>query len=289
MRQTPPNPIARTALLAVFALCAATATAAAQEEDISEETVAFFQQNCTSCHTIGGGRLAGPDLKGVTERRDEDWLSRFVVDPKAMIDSGDAYAQALLKDANGAYMPTIPGLSKDRALKLVRLVAFESTKEKSRFVGLQVSDRPLTAVDVERGRRLFEGRDAFAAGAPACISCHEVSGTEGFGGGRLGPDLTDVFSRLEGRKALAAWLGAPPSLTMQPVFKDRSLEGEEVLALVAYLKSTAETGRPDPARGSLAFLIAGVAGLAGVLVAFDLVWRRRFRAVRRPLVRGVAR
>ena len=30
----------------------------------------FFRQNCANCHTIGGGRLTGPDLKGVTERRD---------------------------------------------------------------------------------------------------------------------------------------------------------------------------------------------------------------------------
>ena len=28
----------------------------------------FFQQNCTSCHTIGGGRLTGPDLKDVPRR-----------------------------------------------------------------------------------------------------------------------------------------------------------------------------------------------------------------------------
>ncbi len=29
---------------------------------------------CKACHTIGGGKLIGPDLKGVTERRDEDCM-----------------------------------------------------------------------------------------------------------------------------------------------------------------------------------------------------------------------
>jgi cytochrome c2 len=34
------------------------------------EAVGFFRQNCTSCHTIGGGRLTGPDLKNVTRQKD---------------------------------------------------------------------------------------------------------------------------------------------------------------------------------------------------------------------------
>ncbi len=28
-----------------------------------------FATNCSSCHTIGGGALLGPDLKGVSERQ----------------------------------------------------------------------------------------------------------------------------------------------------------------------------------------------------------------------------
>lgn len=277
------------ALLAVGLLGPAARTAAAQDVDISEETVEFFRINCSSCHTIGGGRLTGPDLKDVATRQSADWLAAFIVDPKRVIDSGDAYAQELFRDAKGVYMPTLPGMTRKRADDLLALIAYESTKEESRFKGLQISDRPLTAHDVERGRLLFQGAQPFAAGAPPCIGCHSVDGTGGFGGGRLGPDLTDVFSRLEGRKGLSAWLGAPPGLTMQPVFKDHALDGEEILALVAYLKSAAEAGAPAPQQGPLAFLIAGSAGVAGALVLFDLIWRRRFRAVRRPLVKGTAR
>ena len=29
----------------------------------------LFKTNCTACHTIGGGRLVGPDLIGVTNKR----------------------------------------------------------------------------------------------------------------------------------------------------------------------------------------------------------------------------
>ena len=264
-------------------------TAFSQDVDISEETVDFFRLNCTSCHTIGGGRLSGPDLKDVESRQTREWLTAFMVDPERVLTSGDPYAQQLLQEAKDQRMIKVPGLTAAVANDILDLIAYESTKEESRFKGLQISDRPLTDFDIARGQRLFEGTAEFAAGAPSCIGCHSIDGTGGFGGGRLGPDLTDAFSRLEGRKALAAWLAAPPGLTMQPLFKDKPIEGEEVLALVAYMKSRAEAGPPAAGQGPLSFLIAGIAGVVGTLILFDLIWRRRFREVRRPLVKGTAR
>lgn len=250
----------------------------------SEEAYDFFALNCQSCHTIGGGRLVGPDLKGVLERRDRAWLTTYVLDPKAVIDSGDAYAQDLLQAARGVIMPTLPTMTRDLAGKLLDVIEVESGLEKSRFAGLTVSDRPLTAADVERGRELFRGARPFASGAPACFSCHTQSDAGGLGGGRLGPDLTAVYSRLEGRKALAAWLSSPPSAVMAPVFRATPLEGEEILALTAYLKSLAESGAEEDAQGGLAFLLTGLGLAALVLVALDAFWSDRYRATRRPLV-----
>jgi mono/diheme cytochrome c family protein len=271
--------------ITVFALIAALAPVAAAQ-GVSEETSRYFEQNCTSCHTIGGGRLAGPDLKGVLGRRDREWLARFLADPKAMIDGGDPYAQQLLQEARGVYMPTLPGMTKERAGKLLDLIEAESAVEKSRFAGLQVSDRPLGPADVARGAALFVGNSRFASGAPACVSCHTTTGVAGLGGGRLGPDLSEAYARLEGRKALSAWLSAPPSPTMQPVFAKHRLEGDEVLALVAYLKDQAERGAPARSASPVLFTVAGIGLTALLLVLFDHLWRNRYRAVRRPLVRG---
>lgn len=253
-------------------------------QTVSEETTVYYERNCQSCHTIGGGRLAGPDLKGVSERRDRDWLLRFVVDPKGMIDGGDAYAQQLLADARGVYMPAVPGMSKELAGKLLDLIEAESKLEKSRFAGTQVSERPLTPRDIERGRDLFVGRVALTGGAPACLACHTTSSAAGLGGGRLGPDLTDVYARLEGRKALGAWLSSPPSPTMQPIFREQRLEGEEVLALIAYLKDEAEHAREREGVSPVLFLVSSAGFCALVLIAFDFAWRNRYRAVRRPLL-----
>ena len=49
-----------------------------------------------SCHTIGGGKLVGPDLKGVTERRKEDWLRKWLKNPDAMLQT-DPIAKEMLK------------------------------------------------------------------------------------------------------------------------------------------------------------------------------------------------
>src|SRR5215831_10453636 len=176
----------------------ALAAPARAADPVSEETVAYFRQNCTSCHTIGGGKLVGPDLKDVTKRRDREQLARFILDPKAAIDSGDEYLRKLFASANNVYMTTPVGMTRDRITKLLDLVEQESALEKSQFQGLQVSDRPLTPEDVARGRSLFLGEERIASGAPPCISCHTVRGAPGFGGGRLGPDLTEAYARLEG-------------------------------------------------------------------------------------------
>src|SRR5581483_10324354 len=49
----------------------------------AQDAAAFFKQNCASCHTIGGGRLTGPDLKDVTARKDRAWFVQFLQGPKA--------------------------------------------------------------------------------------------------------------------------------------------------------------------------------------------------------------
>ena len=253
----------------------------------SEEAYKYFALNCTSCHTIGGGVLTGPDLKGVLERRDRAWLQDFLPDPKKVIDSGDAYAQELLRAARGVVMPTLPGMTRDLAGKLLDVIEVESALEKSRFVGLQLSDRPLTAADVELGRQLYTGEVALSGGGPPCFSCHAVHGAPGLGGGRLGPDLTTVFARLEGRKALGAWLGSPPSPVMAPVFRLAPLTADEILALTAFLKQAAEGGAEQADARDLPFLVAGLGLAALLLVLADVAWRGRYRATRRPLVEGM--
>jgi hypothetical protein len=181
-------------------------------------------------------------------------------------------------------MATISGMTRERATALLDLVAEESKKEKSRFVGLQLSERPFTPEDVAQGREMFLGRVELLNGGAPCLSCHTVEGLGGLGGGRLGPDLTKVFERYEDRKKLGAWLSAPATPTMLPTFRDRALTGEEILPLVAFFQDAAARAEADVGPAALVFVLLGVGGAVGVLLAMNYVWRGRFRAVRAPRV-----
>ena len=274
---------APTSVLSLLLASAVAAPVFAQDAP-SEETINYFARNCASCHTIGGGRLTGPDLKGLTQRKDAEWVTKFLMDPKGTIDSGGEYEQRLLAESRGVYMPTPVGMNTGLAAKLITLIEQEEQKEKSLFAGVQVSDRPLTAADVQKGRELFLGATDFESGAPACVSCHTSASIGGFGGGNLGPDLTAVYARLEGRTALAAWLSSPPSETMQPLFANRPIDSDEVLALVAFFGDEAASGLDESESSNLPFLLMGLGLAATLLVILDLVWRNRFRGVRRSLV-----
>lgn len=252
----------------------------------AQETAAFYKQNCYSCHTIGGGRLVGPDLKDVLQRKDREWLVRYMLNPQAMIDRGDPYAKQLLDEARGVVMPPVAGLTRARANLLLDLIEAESALEKSQFEGVKFSDRPFTPADVALGERLFTGRESFTNGGPSCISCHTVRGLGLLGGGRLGADLTKVSERIGGRRPLSAWLVSPATTTMQPVFRAHPLEAEEILPLVAYFENSAKQVGDDDSVAPLTFFLLGLAGMVLMLGLFDALWKNRFRAVRRPLVAG---
>ena len=252
----------------------------------AQEADNTFRQNCMSCHTIGGGRLVGPDLKGVEERKDRDWLVAFIMDPKGVLASGDLYALKLKEEAGGVIMPTVVGLTPERAAAILDLIAAESQLEASQFAGLDIGDEPFAEIDIELGRQMFRGRLRLVNGGPACMSCHTVAGLGGLGGGRLGPDLTRVYERLQGRRYFAYSCCRWYTETMQPIYAKASLTNEEILPLVAFLEEEARTGKEDTATAQVSFLLLGLAGAALGFVAADLLWRGRLRGVRRPLVRG---
>ncbi len=207
--------------------------------------------------------------------------------PTAFLPSrADPYAQQLLQEARGVVMPPIAGLTRARANLLLDLIEAESALEKSQFQGVKFSDRPFTPADVELGERLFTGLESLTNGGPSCISCHTVRGLGLLGGGRLGADLTKVSERIGGRKPLSAWLVSPATTTMQPVFRAHPLEPEEILPLVAYFEDSAKQVGDDDSVAPLAFFLMGLAGVVLVLGLFDVLWKDRFRAVRRPLVAG---
>ncbi|MBZ5659624.1 MAG: cytochrome c [Acidobacteriia bacterium] len=249
----------------------------------------FFQQNCSTCHTIGGGRLVGPDLKDAVQQKDREWLEHFIQDPEAVLNSGDPYALQLKKDANGIVMPKMPGVTPQMAEELLNMIEVQSKLPKSSLAGVTVSEQPFTANDVLTGREIFLGKHKLSQGGPPCVSCHTLGSIGGLGGGRLGPDLTLVYKRLGGRKSLGAWLTAPATPTMQSVFRNHSLQSAEILPLLAVFEDSSQQSQPANANSQIKFSLAGIAGALLGLAFMGWVWRGRIRTVRRALVSGAQR
>jgi nitrite reductase (NO-forming) len=67
---------------------------------------ADFESKCLACHAVSGGegKKIGPDLLGVTRRRDDDWIRRWLRSPEEML-AKDPAAQALLRKYHNVPMP----------------------------------------------------------------------------------------------------------------------------------------------------------------------------------------
>jgi mono/diheme cytochrome c family protein len=275
--------IQRWLLMAVLFVLALSQNAAAQ---LAND---FFQQNCTSCHTIGGGSLIGPDLKEAVQQKDRAWLEHFIEDPEAVLSSGDPYALQLKKDAGGMVMPKNPGVTPELAKALLDMIEMESKVPKSSLAAASISERPFTPDDVLIGTQLFLGTKTLSQAGPPCIFCHTLGSIGGFGGGRLGPDLTLVYERLGGRKSLGAWLSAPATPTMQSVFRSHSLQPEEILPLLAVFEDSSRQSQPANTNNQIKFFLVGVVGVVLGLAFMGWIWRGRIRTVRRALVIGAQR
>jgi mono/diheme cytochrome c family protein len=84
----------------------------------------FNSRGCVGCHTVGKGKRAGPDLAGITERRDLAWLRRWLKNPTVMFET-DSLAKALLAQYNNTRMPNLR-LKDDEVEALLHYVAQES-------------------------------------------------------------------------------------------------------------------------------------------------------------------
>lgn len=68
----------------------------------------LFNTNCKACHTVGDGKRVGPDLANVTDRRDKEWVFKFIKNSSELIQSGDEEAVAIFEENNKLPMPPHP-------------------------------------------------------------------------------------------------------------------------------------------------------------------------------------
>lgn len=247
-------------------------TGSAQAENMqqsAQEGQQLFTQYCQACHTIGAGNLVGPDLQGVTTRRDRAWLERFIVEPDKVLASGDPIATDLLQQFNNVPMPNL-GITPAQAASLLAYLENPDSNGGGSAPAAPVT-RP-TGGAAQRGKDLFLGKQALANGGTACVSCHSTQDVGPLGGGSMGPDLTQVLTRY-GEAGLASSLVTLPFPTMAGIFNQRPLTEQEQADLYAYFEQT-NTQQP---RVLSAGLFWGL-GTVGTVVLFLLMlggWSRQ--------------
>ena len=237
----------------------------------AQDGQAIFQGKCSSCHTIGKGRLVGPDLQGVTQRRDLAWIKNFIAGPDKVIASGDPTAVQLLQENNNITMPTL-GLQPG---EIDSVVAYLENPAAAGSAGGAPAAAPvnLPAGNAAAGQQIFSGANPLLNGGPPCIACHTVGGAAALGGGTLGPDLTHVFQRY-GDAGLTSALQNIAFPTMVGVFVNTPLAPEDVANLHAYFKwadQQAPVARPVTS-WFLGIGVLGALALFGVMVFF---WPRQ--------------
>ena len=89
-----------------------------------------YRTRCAICHSLTGhepeGAL-GPDLLGVTQRREMNWLISWLRAPNQMLKKKDPIALALYKKYNNVAMPNLR-LSKQDALELIEYMEAETQR-----------------------------------------------------------------------------------------------------------------------------------------------------------------
>lgn len=263
-----------------LALLAGCGLAAAAGGTPADQGKTLFKQDCSSCHTVGGGDGVGPDLKGVVDQVGEGAVSSFIADPGKAIAAGDPRITALVTKFHGLKMPSL-GLTPAQVDQLVAYLKAQAPGA-APPAGTTTTKAAQPTGDAATGKKLFSGATQFAHGGPACLSCHSIAGAGSLGGGKVGPELTEAATKYGGAKGLASVLASIPFPKMVPLYRGHPLTASEQADLGAFLATT--PGKKHG--GNAGWAIAGIgAGIAVCALALMLVvWPRRRLVVRRRIV-----
>lgn len=97
----------------------------------------MFRSRCSVCHTIGKGDGLGPDLLDVVERRDRDWLVRWLKSPATLLEQKDPIALSLFENFGRLPMPDVK-LTDFDIENLLRYMQEQSQQIKARAAARQL-------------------------------------------------------------------------------------------------------------------------------------------------------
>lgn len=236
----------------------------------------IFKSTCAPCHTVGKGRLVGPDLKNISEKRTQKWLVDFIKSSQSVIKSGDADAVAIYKEYNNMLMPDQP-LNAEQIKAILNYINSAGSGAAETDSNEQVTDllENTTKENVTEGLQLFSGNARFTNGGSACISCHTVKDDRIFSSGTLAKNLTNTYDIL-GSAGVSAIIKNPPFPAMGEAYKNAPLTDNEVLSLTAYLRSVDENSiYQHPVDFGFTFIILGVMVFVLLQIIINVLYYNR--------------
>ena len=227
----------------LFLLVGLASFSRAEEAGAPDKPAEYFFYRCAGCHTIGGGKLTGPDLVTAAQWSPADLKIAVKkmeknVGPLSPADIDQVIE--FLKD---------PGVSARIARQRQKIEAKLRAE--------------LPPPSFETGQKLFRGNKTLQNGGPACISCHHFVHE----GGTLGPDLTLIKEKASG-VVLQSAIEKSSYKIMRSVYEKRKITQEESLHLSEYLS------RPEKISARFAPDLNMVVRWAGVGFGafFALLW-----------------
>ncbi|WP_249673792.1 SCO family protein [Pseudomonas abieticivorans] len=128
----------------------------------------LFRTRCASCHSMGpldgqglGLRSIGPDLIGVTGKRDPAWLSRWLKEPDRMLAEKDPLATALYEQYDKVAMPN---LRLDDAATLALLTYLQEETDRQHPPAAPMADAAMD-MDMDHMEHMHHTQDAADKGA----------------------------------------------------------------------------------------------------------------------------
>ena len=239
---------------------------------VAQDGGAIFKQSCGMCHSVGKGRLVGPDIKGVNTKRNEEWIIKFVKGSQAFIKSGDADAKAIFDE----YQVVMPDQNlTDAEIKSIITFIAANSEEKPAIAADEKAPIALTGELAVKGQHYFDGSLRLSNGGAACISCHNVNYDGVIPGGLLAKDLTNVYTRLGGEDGIKGLLGAPPFPAMTVAYKNHPMTEEEIVALAGFLTIVDKDKAHQHPKSTVDMLLYGFVGLFVILALIFILWRNK--------------
>jgi mono/diheme cytochrome c family protein len=183
---------------------------------LSEGRYLFEELGCPGCHAAPGYnnlKDIGPSLAKIGSKVKEEWLFKWLKDPKAYL-SKAKMPNFLLPDEEAWAMTKYLMTSRDEDIVPGKL--------------LRESGDDL----YEKGKLLFE--------SSRCVTCHSINGV----GGPIGPELGDIVSKIK-KDWLISWLKDPMRYYPHTKMPRFAFTDDQIAGLVKYIFT--EYHKPDGA------------------------------------------